>query len=179
MAKDLAEVGDRASWDWNSAQPEGEVSEKKTEGEVSIQSKRGNTIKKSAQPDDPAIKLSRPGNDVVKNQSELQVEEKKGDESGEKEGGAQKEEAGGDAKKRKAEDEGEGNGEAKKARGRPKGTTGKGEKKAPPTNGEKKRRGRPKKEGGAAGGLKKEKKPKERKAVAPPTGIGKRTRSQK
>lgn len=53
-----------------------------------MQSKRGNTIKKQAKPDDPAIALSRPGNDVVKNQSELQVDEKASGEkaSGEKAG---------------------------------------------------------------------------------------------
>ena len=180
-----------ASWSWNGAQPGGEVAEKKTEGEVSIQSKRGNTIKKSAQPNDPAIHLSRPGNDVVKNASELQVDEKKSggaksDEKDDGEGEKGEEETNGDTggKKRKADDEGEGNGEAKKARGRPKGAPGKGEKKAAApaatTNGEKKARGRPKKEGGATDGAKPEKKlKKEGKAKAPPTGVGKRTRSQK
>ncbi|KAL9130888.1 MAG: hypothetical protein Q9217_001038 [Psora testacea] len=181
MAGDEPEVGDKASWNWNGAQPEGEVAEKKTEGEVSIQSKRGNTIRKPAQQDDPAIHLSRPGNDVVKNASELQVEEKKSDASGEKDAGEEKGETHGGAKKRKADDEGEGKREVKKARGRPKGTTGRGEKKTSTANGEKKPRGRPKKESGAAsGGPKKEKKSKQDgKPMAPPTGIGKRTRSQK
>ena len=190
-----------ASWSWNGSHPSGEVAEKKAEGEVSIQSKRGNTIKKSAQPDDPAIHLSRPGNDVVKNASELHVDEKKSsdaaadgaaddaateeepekeEEPAEKQKPAQKEKTNGTTPakkggvKRKANDEGEGNGE-KKVRGRPKGMAKKestGE-----SNGEKKTRGRPKKEGGAI----KEKKPKTEKPMkpkAPPSGVGKRTRSQ-
>ena len=65
-----------ASWNWNGSTPSGTVAEKKTEGEASVTSKRGNVIKKAAKPDDPAIALSRSGNDVVKNQSELEVEEK-------------------------------------------------------------------------------------------------------
>jgi hypothetical protein len=64
------------SWGWGGAQPEGEVAEKKTDGEVSVTSKRGNTITKSAEPSDPAIAIERSGNNVVKNQSELEVEEK-------------------------------------------------------------------------------------------------------
>lgn len=116
-----------ASWNWNGSTPSGEVAEKKTEGEVSIQSKRGNTIKKAAQPNDPAIHLARPGNDVVKNQSELHVDERKsgdGEEAEKKEEITNKEAPKSDKKgeKRKVDDEAEGDGEgAKKARGRPKG----------------------------------------------------------
>ncbi|KAK0513480.1 hypothetical protein JMJ35_004466 [Cladonia borealis] len=193
------EVGDKASWNWNGSAPSGEVAEKKTEGEVAIQSKRGNTIKKDAKPNDPAIHLARPGNDVVKNQSELQVEEKKSGDDGKEDEKEDKDDEGanGEAQsakkgeKRKAEDDAEGDGEgAKKARGRPKGAApkkaepkAKKEKAAKPTaatNGEKKSRGRPK--GAGSGGLtkeKKEKKEKPQKAAAPPTGIGKRTRSSK
>lgn len=137
------------SWNWNGSAPSGEVIEKKDEGEVAIQSKRGNTIKKAAQPNDPAVHLARPGNDVVKNQSELNIEEKKagdGEETEHGEDGEEEEAADGDAneeedgekeeatkgktegtksgKKRKAEAEVEGQGESsKKARGRPKGST--------------------------------------------------------
>ena len=125
-----------ASWNWHGSAPSGEVAEKKTEGEVSVQSKRGNTIKKSAQPDDPAIHLARPGNDVVKNQSELNVEEKAsgGDTNGTKETEdetADQEPEAAPAKaqtpakspgnKRKATEEPEQEKEAKKSRGRPKG----------------------------------------------------------
>ena len=188
-----------ASWNWNGSAPSGEVAEKKTEGEVAVQSKRGNTIKKDAKPNDPAIHLARSGNDVVKNQSELQVEEKKsaGDEEGGEKEDKDEEGANGEpqsikkGEKRKAEDEAEGDGEgAKKARGRPKGAApkkaepkAKKEKAAKPkaaTNGEKKSRGRPKGTGsGAPAKEKKEKKEKPQKAAAPPTGIGKRTRSSK
>ena len=187
-----------ASWNWNGSTPSGEVAEKKTEGEVSIQSKRGNTIKKSAQPNDPAIHLARPGNDVVKNQSELHVDEKR---SGDGEEAEKKEETTTEdapksskkGEKRKAEDEAEGDGEtAKKARGRPKGAAGAAKKeKAEPkakkeeaakpaaaTNGEKKSRGRPK--GTGPDKPVKEKRPKKEKPEkpkAPATGIGKRTRS--
>jgi hypothetical protein len=47
------------------------------EGEASIESKKGNTITKAAKPNDPAVHVTRPGNDVVKNASELEVEEPK------------------------------------------------------------------------------------------------------
>ena len=185
---DLSSSTAVVSWNWNGSTPGGQVAEKKTEGEVAVQSKRGNTIKKDAKPDDPAIHLARPGNDVVKNQSELQVDEKNagGEKEGEKEED-KKETNGTNGTKRKAEEkpeaEGEGKAEpsAKKVKpGRPKAAEKK-EKAAPKkvekahapagADGEKKPRGRPK---GQGAGTKKEKKP-----PAPPTGVGKRTRSQK
>ena len=52
------------------------MGEKKTEGEVSVTSHRGNTIRKSADLDDPAITIERFGNDVVKKASEVEVDEK-------------------------------------------------------------------------------------------------------
>ena len=125
-----------ASWNWNGSAPSGEVAEKKDEGEVSVQSKRGNTIKKAAQPNDPAIHLARSGNDVVKNQSELNVEEKAsgGDTNGTKEkedGTADQEPEATPAKaqtpakspsnKRKATEEPDQDKDSKKSRGRPKG----------------------------------------------------------
>ena len=124
-----------ASWNWNGSAPSGEVVEKKAEGEVSVQSKRGNTIKKAAQPNDPAIHLARPGNDVVKNQSELNVEEKAsgGDANGTKEDDDETAEpepeaatakpqtpAKSPANKRKATEEPDQEKDAKKSRGRPK-----------------------------------------------------------
>ena len=171
------------SWNWNGSTPGGQIAEKKTEGEVVIQSKRGNTIKKDAKPGDPAIHLERPGNDVVKNQSELQVDEKNA--GGDKGKEDKKEETNGtNGTKRKAEDEPDAEGEekaqpsTKKAKaGRPKATPKKKEEEKPKAaadaaaDGEKKARGRPK---GKTAGVKKEKKP-----PAPPTGVGKRTRSQK
>ncbi|KAL8950499.1 MAG: hypothetical protein Q9222_003463 [Ikaeria aurantiellina] len=66
------------SWAYGGGRPGGEVAEKKDEGEIAIQSKRGNTIKRNAEPENPAVHVTRPGNDVVKRQSELDVEEKTG-----------------------------------------------------------------------------------------------------
>ncbi|MCJ1310251.1 hypothetical protein MMC25_003913 [Agyrium rufum] len=81
---DVPEKGDQVSWNYGGGKPSGEVAEKKTEGEIAIESKRGNTIKKKADPENPAIHISRPGNDVVKRQSELNVEEKKSNGTAEK-----------------------------------------------------------------------------------------------
>ena len=64
------------SWNWGSGAPGGKVAETKEHGEIAIQSKRGNTIKKNAEPGNPAVHIERSGNDVVKKASELNVEEK-------------------------------------------------------------------------------------------------------
>lgn len=192
------------SWQHGSSNPSGEVAEKVTEGEASVQSKRGNTIKRKAEPENPAVHLLRPGNDVVKNQNELTVEEKNGDEDDEpgEAPGEASEEAPKTGDKRAADDEAEEepSKKAKVGRGRPKkvgGTTDAGvakkknatEKKstaasAKTTSGEadpnKKGRGRPKKEEGS-GTLKPKAPKKEKKPRAAPngTGVGSRTRSAK
>ena len=70
------------SWNWGSGAPGGTVAEKKTEGEIAIKSKRGNTIKKKAEPNNPAVHIERSGNDVVKKASELNIEKKGGGGSG-------------------------------------------------------------------------------------------------
>lgn len=196
-----------ASWNWNGSAPAGEVAEKKAEGEVAVQSKRGNTIKKSAQPNDPAIHLARPSNDVVKNQSELNVEEKasggdangtkeKDDKAAEKTPEATPAKAKAPAKspgnKRKATEEPEQEKEVKKSRGRPKGAAAapkekkeakekkeKKKEKPAPAEKEKKGRGRPAKDPGAPKSTPKAKKEKKPvKPAAKPVGVGKRTRSQ-
>ena len=64
------------SWKWGSGSPEGTVAETKSEGEIAIKTKRGNTVKKNAEPDNPAVHIERSGNDVVKRASELTVEQK-------------------------------------------------------------------------------------------------------
>lgn len=64
------------SWKWGSGRPAGEVAEVATEGGISIQSDKGNTIKKNASEDDPAIHIARDGNDVVKRAHEVAVDEK-------------------------------------------------------------------------------------------------------
>jgi hypothetical protein len=67
------------SWNWGGGAPGGTVAEIKDNGEIAIQSKRRNTIKKNASPDNPAVHIERSGNDVVKRASELNVEEKASD----------------------------------------------------------------------------------------------------
>lgn len=52
------------------------MAETKESGEIAIKSKRGNTIKKNASHDNPAVHVERTGNDVVKRASELTVEAK-------------------------------------------------------------------------------------------------------
>lgn len=64
------------SWNWGSGAPGGTVAETKKEGEIAITSKRGNKIKKNAEPSNPAVHVERSGNDVVKKASELNIEEK-------------------------------------------------------------------------------------------------------
>lgn len=64
------------SWHYGTANPSGTLVEKKEEGEVAVTSKRGNLITRKAKPDDPAVHIAHSGNDVVKNLSELEVEEK-------------------------------------------------------------------------------------------------------
>ena len=181
------------SWNYGGAQPSGEVAEKKADGEVSIQSKRGNTIKRKGDPENPAVHIARSGNDVVKKQSELHVEEKaegaadteNGDANGETTEDAPK-----TGEKRGAKDEAEGEEAPKKAkvgRGRPKkagGAAVAAPKKAAVEkkkvdDGEKKPRGRPKKEGGAATGTPKAKKEKKPRTAPNGTGVGSRTRSKK
>ena len=165
---------------------------KATEGELAIQSKRGNTIKKNADAENPAIHVGREGNDVVKRASELEVEEKKGGKAGKKskspmppkkadegEGEANKEEEGVNGKKRAAEEEAKEGGEEKpkKAPKKTKSATPaakKAEKPAADANGEapkKKGPGRPKK-GDSAPKAQREKKPRSTE------GIGSRTRSR-
>ncbi|KAK4542183.1 hypothetical protein LTR36_007030 [Oleoguttula mirabilis] len=72
--KDIKE-GDEVSWKWSGSRPGGTVDEVVEEGQASVTSKRGNEIHKNAEPDNPAVKISRSGNDVVKKASELDVEE--------------------------------------------------------------------------------------------------------
>lgn len=64
------------SWHYGTANPSGTLVEKNEEGEVAVTSKRGNLITRKAKPDDPAVHVAHSGNDVVKNLSELEVEEK-------------------------------------------------------------------------------------------------------
>ncbi|KAI0389300.1 hypothetical protein F5Y17DRAFT_133159 [Xylariaceae sp. FL0594] len=94
MSSSNPEKGDKVSWNWGSGTPSGTVAETREEGSIEITSKRGNTIKKNASADNPAVRVERPaaGNDVVKRASELTVDEKaadQGDDEG-KEGGTKR-----------------------------------------------------------------------------------------
>jgi hypothetical protein len=79
------------SWSWGSGQPGGKVAEVKEQGEIAIESNRGNTIKKNASPDNPAVHIERSGNDVVKRASELQVDSKAEGTNGTSHGDSKKE----------------------------------------------------------------------------------------
>ncbi|KAF3007420.1 hypothetical protein E8E13_002977 [Curvularia kusanoi] len=76
MIQSRERKGDKVSWNWGSGQPGGEVAEVKEKGEIAIESNRGNTIKKNAEPENPAVHIERSGNDVVKRASELQIDKK-------------------------------------------------------------------------------------------------------
>jgi len=189
------------SWQWSGGRPSGTVAEVKEHGEVTIQSKRGNTIKKSAEPGNPAVHITRPGNDVAKRASELEVEEKHaeagadGDDKGE-----EVEEGPKTGEKHERDEDGEGEGEGEKEdeaatkkqktakkdtgvkkKGRPAKKVAKKDEKA--NEGEEKKDDAPKKKG--PGRPKKgetkagEKKEKNSKPVANGNGIGSRTRSKK
>ncbi|KAK4570184.1 hypothetical protein LTR86_002264 [Recurvomyces mirabilis] len=154
MGETEIKEGDQVAWQWGGGKPGGEASEIKEHGELSITTKKGNEVKKNADPSDPAVKVSRSGNDVVKRAHELEIT-KKGDEhkndGGEKKADdkeAEKEDdkeakENGDAEagdKRKADDEEEKEEETKA--GAKKQKTGKAAKE----NGEKaepKKKGRP------------------------------------
>ncbi|KAL6246888.1 hypothetical protein RBB50_006195 [Rhinocladiella similis] len=184
MPSQEPEKGDKVSWNWGGGAPGGTVAEKKHEGEVSITSKRGNKIKKNAEPNNPAVKVERSGNDVVKKASELNVESKaKGSGGGGGGGGGkkgskdeeeekEKEKKAGD--KRKHDDGLDENADGKTVR--PGGKTdnaAKKQKKDESNTAEKKKAGRPKKSEGAASKSKKNPTPRSSE------GVGSRTRSQK
>ncbi|KXN82745.1 hypothetical protein AN958_02184 [Leucoagaricus sp. SymC.cos] len=76
MADKGIEVGDKVQWNYGAGHPQGRVEEVKTQtGEkVQIQSQKGNTVTRNADPDNPAAKVHAEGKnvDVVKRMSELE-----------------------------------------------------------------------------------------------------------
>lgn len=177
-----ANISHLVSWNWGAGQPGGEVVEKKEEGEIAIKSKKGNTIKKNADPDNPAVHIGRSGNDVVKRASELIVDEKKsgGNKSDDKEektnGKKHEREEDEEAKEEEKEEEPEEK-KQKKSGGRPKKADTSDAKKKDAAKDDAnadKKRGRPKKEGGATSAPRKKKDAKPRATE----GIGSRTRSR-
>ena len=146
------------SWQWSGGRPGGEAVEVAKEGEVKVQSKKGNTIKKNAEPNNPAVHISRSGNDVVKKASELDVDESKGGKSDDKEDKDDEKKENGDAKagdKRtaadkkddEADEEADEDADEKPAKKQKKGAKAKenGDK-----EGDKKKPGRPKKDTAAS-----------------------------
>ncbi|MCJ1291441.1 hypothetical protein MMC34_002984 [Xylographa carneopallida] len=199
MPSETPEKGDQVSWNYGGSKPSGEVAEKKTEGEVAVTSKKGNTIKRKGEPENPAVAIAREGNDVVKKQSELTVEEKAGEEDAVDEESAKSPKTG----TKRARDDGKGEErEVKKSKGSTvakttpaKTTAGTGKRGRPAkpkaegaeekSNDPKKPRGRPKKEDEGEPKVQKEKKapkakatPKKAKAAPNGVGVGSRTRSR-
>ncbi|KAI0849439.1 hypothetical protein F5Y00DRAFT_269410 [Daldinia vernicosa] len=74
---DKPEEGDKVSWKWGGGAPGGTVAETKEQGAIEIKTQRGNTVKRKADASNPAVRVERLGNDVVKRASELTIEEKK------------------------------------------------------------------------------------------------------
>ncbi|KAI6795485.1 hypothetical protein KC361_g4943 [Hortaea werneckii] len=195
MADKEIKEGDEVSWQWSGGRPGGVASEVKEQGEMTMETKRGNEVKKNAEPDNPAVKVDREGHDVVKKASELEVEEEGPNhkEDGEKQDDKKDEEKNEEGEE-KDEDKNEADGEEKKDGEEPqagekrKADDGEKEdesesKKAkkdeaePKENGEKpapKKKGRPAKNGGA-GGPAKETKKKEPKRAATESGQPRRS----
>merc|ERR1712230_195194 len=187
MADKEIKEGDEVSWQWSGGRPGGVASEVKEQGEITMETKRGNEVKKNAEPDNPAVKVDREGHDVVKKASELEVEEEgpnhkeDGDKQDDKKDEENKDEEKKEGEDKKDEDRNEADGEEKKDSEEPRA----GEKRKaddeekedegePKENGEKpapKKKGRPAKNGGAA----KETKKKEPKRAATESGQPRRS----
>lgn len=105
MADKNIKEGDSVAWKWGGGKPGGEVVEVSKEDPIAIQSNKGNTIKKNADPENPAVHIARPGNDVVKRASELTVEEKADDKADGKSANDEKADAKKDEKSPKKKDE--------------------------------------------------------------------------
>jgi len=202
MADKEIKEGDEVSWQWSGGRPGGVASEVKEQGEMTMETKRGNEVKKNAEPDNPAVKVDREGHDVVKKASELEVEEegpnhkedgekqddKKDEENKDEEKIEEGEEEDEDEDKNEADGEEKKDGEEPQAGEKRKADDGEKEdesesKKAkkdeaePKENGEKpapKKKGRPAKNGGA-GGPAKETKKKEPKRAATESGQPRRS----
>ncbi|KAI3339208.1 hypothetical protein F4824DRAFT_498479 [Ustulina deusta] len=62
------------SWSWGGGARGGTVAETNDQGEITIEQKCGNMIKKNASSDNLAVHVERSGNDVVRRASEPTVE---------------------------------------------------------------------------------------------------------
>lgn len=71
------------SYPWGGGQPGGTVTDVATDGAVTMETKRGNEVKKHGEEGNPAVYIQRDeGHDVVKKASEIEIDEKKGGASG-------------------------------------------------------------------------------------------------
>ncbi|KAH8105113.1 hypothetical protein BXZ70DRAFT_1061738 [Cristinia sonorae] len=71
MANNL-EKGQDVSWKWGAGTASGKIADIVTEGKAEVTSQKGNTVARNARgEDDPAVKITRDGNDVVKLAHEL------------------------------------------------------------------------------------------------------------
>ena len=70
VQKRLGSYGQTVSWKFGAGQGTGTVGEIKTQGQLEIQS-NGKSVKRNADPSNPAVHVEREGNDVVKRMSEL------------------------------------------------------------------------------------------------------------
>ncbi|KAH9940029.1 uncharacterized protein BXZ73DRAFT_43024 [Epithele typhae] len=70
MADNLEEE-QSVSWRWGGGNAEGTVDEIVEEGKAQVTSNKGNTVTRNAKEGDPAVKIRRKGNDVVKLAHEL------------------------------------------------------------------------------------------------------------
>ncbi|KAF8696498.1 hypothetical protein AX14_001559 [Amanita brunnescens Koide BX004] len=88
MSDGSIQVGDEVSWNWGGGHPKGKVAEVKTSGKLEIESK-GKSVHKNADESNPAVRIERNGNDVVKRASELNRLRGGGDEEAEGQEGGQ------------------------------------------------------------------------------------------
>lgn len=167
------------SYQWGGGKPGGTVTDKATDGAVTMETKNGNEVKKKGDSDNPALYISRDsGHDVVKKSSEVEIDEKG---SGNK-GGDEKEDAGDAEEGRKEENDDAKAGDKRSADDSEEKAKKGGAKKQktaaePKENGEPaKKKGRPAKANGSAGTKeKKETKKKQPKKAATESGEPRRS----
>ena len=97
---------------WGSGQPGGTVTQVESNADVTMETKKGNEVKKHGEPENPALYIERDGHDVVKKASEVEVSEKA---DKPKESESEKKTDGEEKKDEKEEKKPESNGEPQKA----------------------------------------------------------------
>lgn len=118
MSDTLPKPGDEVTWQWSGNRPGGTVADVKEQAAVAIETHRGNEVRKHGEPGNPAVRIERPGNDVVKKASEIDIEKRAENKDVSKDGGQPEKKENGEAstgEKRKAETPAQGEGAAAKA----------------------------------------------------------------